>query len=209
MTRFYSLILAYFLLISFASGREPNHSVALGLSVGTEAVVSFYTPGSSFAEYNNNGIFTIGLIESTTIDNVDIFLSQYYSHVSISKEYQSNYHVTYTDVYTGSYLVLPIGIDIRLSKNKNNYVFLSGAYRLEFVFNQEKTDGIQEIKEPKFSLARQTFETGMGLNFRLSDAVRFKLKTQYVFKPFYNENILLSDVTDSRIKVTISVLKYF
>ncbi|MBK6989978.1 MAG: hypothetical protein IPH33_18030 [Bacteroidetes bacterium] len=70
MTRFYSLILAYLLMVSFAIGREPNHSVALGLSVGTEAVVSFYTPGSSLVQ--NNGI--LPLVMNQQLDNVDTSL---------------------------------------------------------------------------------------------------------------------------------------
>ncbi len=209
MARCYSFLLAYFTLVSNVSGQDHNGSVALGLSGGIEGIVNYYYPGYKNVEYNSSGIFTIGAIESLAIDNVDIFISQYYSHVSISKEYQSNYHATNIVNYIGSYLVVPFGLDIRLSKNKINYLFLSAAYRLEFVFNQEITDEILVTQKPEFSLSKQTVEAGPGINFRLSDALQFKLKTVYIFKPFYNENILLTDVSDSRIKITISILKYF
>ncbi len=92
----------------------------------------------------------------------------------------------------------------------NTFLFLSGAYRLDFVFDQEyKEVSYITFKNPEFYLAKQGFESGLGINFKIMDALRLKFKTLYVFKPFYCEHLEIDDVTDSRIKLTIGVSTYF
>lgn len=210
MFRVAVFILYFLFLTSISNSQEPKSSVAIGLSTGCEGIVDYYTSRSSEG-LNSKGIFNIGIVELIPIDNVEVFFSQYYSRISINNPYQNGgfLHLSSTEEYKGSFLILPFGLDIRLSKNKYNFIYLDAAYRIDFVLYQILIDGSREERVRNFSLARQTAETGLGLSLKISDEFQIKTKAVYVFKPFYSKNILLNDIQDSRIRIAISVVKYF
>lgn len=209
MKRLIVLGLIHFLFIRFSYCQENKHFGTISLNSGFEKIVQFY-PDYENQYYQKIGVFTIGLEESIIIKNFELFIGQYYSYERIPVAYTKNTFDIDKKNYSSSHLIFPLGIDVKVSKNKNTFLFLSGAYRLDFVFDQEyKEVSYITFKNPEFYLAKQGFESGLGINFKIMDALRLKFKTLYVFKPFYCEHLEIDDVTDSRIKLTIGVSTYF
>lgn len=130
MFRIFGLSIFYILTCEFVVGQSTRSQFSLGVNVGIESIVGYYQPGFREDKFHNDGIFTFGIDESVRVDNVNLFLSQIYSHVSIYQQIETAHHTAQDRSYTGSYLIFPIGFDIRLSKNTNSYIFLSNAYRI-------------------------------------------------------------------------------
>ena len=206
---YYSII--FFLFFLNCKGFGPGSKrYKLGIDVAFQNVINWNLTSRFFdLNYHKISFFNIGLIGTKRIRNIDFNIG-----VLLHEEYLDNYYDKYGNGFTRftlrtDHFSIPIGVDFKLTRNNDKYLFARINYILDYIFNAQKLFGINKIGNRKFMFYRDYIEIGLGYNTLIEENYGFHTVISLYPLPFTQKDIFNENVAFSKYGISIGAYKLF
>ena len=210
MKRIILTVITLFLFLNCKSGETDYDRFKLGVNVSLQNVLNWNSKSRlTDINYHKVGFFTLGIFASERINFFDFSIG-----ATVHEETLDNFSdqfVRQSIYYTlrSSHLSIPLGVDIKLSKKEDRYLFTRFNFIMDYIFNAEKIYGINRATNRDLSFYRNYLEFGVGYNTLIKRNYGFRAVLSFFPIPFRQEPMFDENVTFSKFGICVGAYKSF